>query len=350
MRLLFELSGEDKTLPRAEVFSLFNEYKIILDLKTVLALDIKQKDYDLIDKKRFQCLGLTRYVSEILTVTQLDKESVREQVREIELDSEAKNKNLSLRVRCRKVDKYGPDIRCSELERIIGRIFKDKGFKINLVDPDIEIRIIICKDRAIICRTISSYKDYKGLPYEDMPFFYPGIIKPKYAKVLVNLCSLKNGEKLLDPMCGTGYILIEGFLMGLEIIGSDIREEVVKGATKNLDFVSQIKLDNPINDIYEYRPYHFIKADSRYLCFKDKTIDGVVVDMPYGRSSPIYGKSIKELYMKSLEELYRVSRGRCVIVSKDDISSVAESIGFKKIGYYEQRVHGSLTRKILVVS
>jgi len=346
MKLLFELSGEDKILPRAEVFSLFDEYTVILDFKTVLVLDIKQKDYFKIDKRKFQYLGLTRYVSEILAITELEENDIIKQAIDIKLDEE--HKNLSLRVRCKKVEES--NISCLELERAAGKIFKDKGFKINLVNPDIEIRIILCKNKAIISRKISSCKEHEIIPYKEIPFFYPGIIKPKYARVLVNLCKLNDGEILLDSMCGTGSMLIEGFLMGLEIIGSDIREEMIKGAIKNLDFVSS-KISN--NFIYKERlqkAYHFIRSDSRFLCFKDKTIDGVVVDMPYGRSSPIFGKSMKELYQKSLEELYRVSKGRCVIVSKDDISDLAESIGFKKVGYYEQRVHRSLTRKILILT
>ncbi|HIH78049.1 MAG TPA: hypothetical protein HA341_03885 [Halobacteria archaeon] len=353
MKLLFELSGEDKILPRAEVFALFDEYKIILDFKTVLILNIKQNDYIMMDKRKFQYLGLTKYVSEMLAVAEANKEDIIRQVLDLklELDEAYTNKTLSLCVRCKRVERSEKsDIKCLELEQIIGRIFKDKGFKIDLVDPDIEIRVILCRDKAIIGRKISSYEDYEGVPYGAMPFFHPGIIKPKYARVLVNLCALNEGERLLDPMCGTGYILIEGFLMGLEVIGSDIREDAVKGSVKNLNFVSCIKSDEFIHKNYEYRSYHFMRSDSRNLCFKDKTLDGVVVDMPYGRSSPIFGKGIKELYQKSLEEIYRVYRRRCVIVSKDNLSDIAESIGFKKIGYYEQRVHRSLTRKILVLA
>ncbi|BDC36161.1 MAG: hypothetical protein EF806_02630 [Candidatus Methanoliparum thermophilum] len=341
MKLLFELSGEDEILSKAEVFSSFDEYKVILDFKTALVLDLKQDEYTTKYKRKFQYLGLTKYVSEVLAITELDKDDIIKQAIKIKLDDEDKNKNLSLRVRCKKVEKS--DKICLELERRVGRIFKNKGFKINLTNPDIEIRIILCKNKAIIGRKITSYEDLEKISYKDLPFFYPGIIKPKYSRVFVNLCALKEGEILLDPMCGTGSMLIEGILMNLKAIGSDIRKKVVKGAIQNLNFVSNIgRVLQP--------KYHFIVADSRYLPFKDKTIDGVVVDMPYGRSSPIFGKSMKELYQKSLEELYRVSRGRCVIVSRDNISDLAESIGFKRVGYYEQRVHGSLVRKILVVS
>ena len=334
MRLIFELSGEDTKLAKAEVFSLFHDYKVLFDLGMILGLEVSMDLDEGGDRdpkvEDLRLLAMTHCVSEILGESDDIKEDIIESAKKISIEKRP------LSVRCRKVKDC--KLRSGEVERAVGEIFYQKGFKIDLREPKIEIKIIICVERAFIARKICDCdkKFLRRNPME-MPFFYPGVLNPKLARVLVNLCGLEKGERLLDPMCGSGGILIEGASRGLEVFGVDVRGRMVEGAFKNLRFSA-------------FKGYSLMVGDSRNLCFKDRSMDGIVVDMPYGQSSPIIGKSARELYYRSMEEIFRIFKKRCVVVAREDLSEIAESIGFRSIERYEQRVHRSLTRKILVLS
>lgn len=52
-------------------------------------------------------------------------------------------------------------------------------------------------------------------------FPYRGKFHPQMIKALLNIMGLKPGETVLDPMMGSGTVLVEASLMGLESIGID---------------------------------------------------------------------------------------------------------------------------------
>ena len=59
---------------------------------------------------------------------------------------------------------------------------------------------------------------------------HPTSMHPLLAKAMVNLCGKKT---FIDPFCGAGGILIEGAKMGLEVLGTDISEEMIERSEKN---------------------------------------------------------------------------------------------------------------------
>jgi len=64
-----------------------------------------------------------------------------------------------------------------------------------------------------------------------------GLLPPKIARILVNLAvgeNLSGSQVLLDPFCGSGTILLEAFLLGLHVIGSDSDVGQLEGCRKNL--------------------------------------------------------------------------------------------------------------------
>lgn len=65
-----------------------------------------------------------------------------------------------------------------------------------------------------------------------------GMLPPKLAQILVNLAAPPAGSTLLDPFCGTGVILQEALLMGLEAIGSDHSAEMVEACKQNLQWLA----------------------------------------------------------------------------------------------------------------
>lgn len=57
---------------------------------------------------------------------------------------------------------------------------------------------------------------------------YKGKFYPQLAKGLINLCSLKTGAMILDPFCGSGTTLLEGYLNGHRTFGCDMHPLAAK--------------------------------------------------------------------------------------------------------------------------
>ena len=92
------------------------------------------------------------------------------------------------------------------------------------------------------------------------------------------------------------------------------------------------------------------QADATVLPLCDAVIDAVVTDLPYGQSVCIMAESMEHLYSRSLSEIRRILKpgGRAVVVTHVDIDDLAAEY-FTILASYRQRVHKSLTRRILVL-
>src|SRR3989338_7924655 len=59
----------------------------------------------------------------------------------------------------------------------------------------------------------------------------------RLAKILINLSQAKEDGKLLDPFCGSGTVLQEALLMGIDAIGMDSDSITIHHARKNLTWL-----------------------------------------------------------------------------------------------------------------
>lgn len=74
-----------------------------------------------------------------------------------------------------------------------------------------------------------SQRDY-GRPQRDSK---SGMLPPKLSRMLINLAREKNTRTLLDPFCGSGSLLVEAALMGLQATGVDIGKKAVQDTQAN---------------------------------------------------------------------------------------------------------------------
>lgn len=72
----------------------------------------------------------------------------------------------------------------------------------------------------------SSRKDPKYVTHGLHP--YKGKFYPQLAKGLINICGIADGSFILDPFCGSGTTLLEGYLNGHRAIGCDMNPLAAK--------------------------------------------------------------------------------------------------------------------------
>ncbi len=72
-----------------------------------------------------------------------------------------------------------------------------------------------------------------------------GMLPPKLAQIMLNLAlsgniKMGNPPVVLDPFCGLGTVLQEGYLLGYKMVGSDASERMVDASRKNLNYVIKL--------------------------------------------------------------------------------------------------------------
>lgn len=153
--------------------------------------------------------------------------------------------------------------------------------------PNTEMVVVYTKDGFTICQTIAiqdinsySKRDH-GRPQRDA---HVGMLPPKLAQIMINLAMQSGNETpmtLLDPFCGTGVVLQEAMLLGLDVIGTDIDQRMVQYSTQNLRWLGG-------NYRYNGKLVYVKSADARNYIW-DASVDMVVSETYLGpplRHSP----------------------------------------------------------------
>jgi tRNA (guanine10-N2)-dimethyltransferase len=321
MKLLFELSGENGTIPPAELECVGR----VLDMRAQVAVA------ECPDPDAAHRLAMTRVVLEYLGECEPEIGAFRGLLKDLALNP---GRTFAGRVKkvhagdCRKIQ------RCSqrEFERLIGTMANGS---VSLINPEVEYRAILSEDRCYFGKVLF-FIDRKGYDHRNpgkRTFFHPGVMMPRMARALINISCVQKGDLILDPFCGTGGILIEAGLLGIDAIGSDFDPVMVHGSQQNIPDGT------------------FLVSDATNLPLQNGSVSAVVTDFPYGQSVCIRKpETLENLYGRALEEIGRVMRPgrRAVVVTHRDISAIAAGYMII-IQRHEQRVHKSLTRRVLVL-
>jgi tRNA (guanine10-N2)-dimethyltransferase len=321
MKLIFELSGENPTLPFAELGC----------IGTVLDQRLQVAVAECPDPEAAQRLAMTHGVLEYLGECEPDLCAFEHLLRDLSLET-----RLTFAGRAKKVhggcNDHNP---CSqkEFERMIGAMIDGP---VSLKNPETEYRAILSEDRCYFGKVLFTFDrgSFDARNPGKREFFHPGVMMPRMVRTLVNIACVQPHDIVLDPFCGTGGILIEADLLGAQAIGSDFDPLMVMGSRQNI----------PESDL--------MLADATQLPFGDDTVDVVVTDFPYGQSVCIKkADTMDMLYGDALEEICRVLKPgkRAVVVTHRDISPIAAEY-FTVLQRHDQRVHKSLTRRVLVLT
>ena len=212
-----------------------------------------------------------------------------------------------------------------KLERKLGKLFLEKlqdlDFEVflDLKNPDKEF-VLLKLDKYYFTEKQNIEKRTENI--SERPGFLPVSLKPKLARVLVNLTGSKT--KITDPFCGTGGLLIEAGLIGLKWEGYDVDPRMIKLSKKNINYYNlkgKLKVFNSLN-------------------IKNK-IDYIVTDLPYGKNTK--QKDYKKIIQDFLNLLPGILKKRAVVVIPNIKIKTLKKKEFKVY------IHKSLTKKILII-
>ncbi|MDR9380933.1 MAG: TIGR01177 family methyltransferase [Natronomonas sp.] len=111
------------------------------------------------------------------------------------------------------------------IERRLGSVLVDRGFGVDLDEPDWTLVALFSEGVAALgWLETETVRDFSTRKPTDKPFFQPGSMDPMDARALSNIAGAAPGKRILDPMCGTGGILVEAGLSGADVVGVDVFE------------------------------------------------------------------------------------------------------------------------------
>ncbi len=113
-------------------------------------------------------------------------------------------------------------------------------------------------------------------PYVDVDM---GTLPPKLARIMVNFAQVKEGGIIWDPFCGSGTILLESLLSGINVLGSDIDPKALMYTEENIKWFSE---KNLIGDIkYDLFQLDILNPNRRVINQIKNTDVNAVVCEPY---------------------------------------------------------------------
>jgi len=195
--------------------------------------------------------------------------------------------------------------------------------KKRLIEDSFEV-VVAIGEKKYLGKTIQVHNPFEFKKRDvDRPVQRPIFsIPPRLAKIMINLSRCKPKQKLLDPFCGIGTIIQESLLEGVDTIGVDIDESVIRDAINNIEWLNReydLKLDKIDKMV--------VHGDAKKLSenFPKNSFDAIVTEPYLGPPLPRYIDrqeanqtigELKPLFQTAFQEFSRIikSNGRLVIV------------------------------------
>ena len=196
-------------------------------------------------------------------------------------------------------------------DKEIGTLVASESRPVNLENPENIISVIISgpedgpihrddiEHKPVIVWGLNhpewKRESYSGRAPTERPFFQPVSLDPRQARLLISLAHRPKSETrtVIDPFCGTGGIVIEAALQGIDTLSSDLDSRMVEGTLKNLrSFDAEATVET-------------CDVSGIASLWGSRTGCAFVFDPPYGRSSWTSGKDM-EPFFEALSEAYRI--------------------------------------------
>ena len=133
----------------------------------------------------------------------------------------------------------------------------------NLRQPRTTFLTVVTANKMWFGQLLSE-SDGVWLAHNQRPYVTSSSLPARLARVLVNLVACP-GDRLLDPCCGTGTIVMAAAHSGIHATGYDINPRMIGATTKNLQHFG-LSADVAL-------------GDARHI---DGQYDAIATDLPYG--------------------------------------------------------------------
>jgi len=341
-RYFFLLSGIYETLPRAELKAVLEvldpSYRLIGEYSRIVVAETLERAA----KEVVYRTAYTKLVGEFLLKCETDEDTILKSIKQIDLKDFVDSDVEKIAVRGMRLD--GVRLRKLELEASIGEHILNMipRLRVDLKSPDLTVIFVAQPELTVVGKLLEA----KPKHFFDeriagrRPFSLPSTMQPDFSRAMVNLARVEVGGRILDPFAGACGIVIEALLLGYETYGVELKDWIALGGLKNLKR-------------YAHGKEFMIVGDARKPMFRERLFDAIVTDPPYGRSTTIPDRSIKNLLTEFFEvaaELL-VDHGRIVlaVTSELELSELIAGTGFKIRESHLARVHRSLTRRVVVL-
>ncbi len=334
------LSGIHATLPLAELQAILEAERIEYRVKTVLdqlALFTANRGPAIVAKRA----GFVHETGLLIDTCDQDAESLAKCFREIDWRKTLGN-TTGFYVSLTRVKGVARNLDTREAAKTLGKIIADNtGLPVDRKGAT--VRVFLVEGVAVVGLLLAKQpKGFEERRPQRKPFFKPGALDPRLSRVFVNLARIPPGGLYLDPFCGTGGFAVEALSIGLRALCGDADRVMAEGGLRNLRFYEKI-----FHPLYEY-----YQADAAHTPLRGELVDGIGTDPPYGRSTTTKGMRVREIlegFLASAPEVVK-KKGYIVYASPHwalgDI--LAENAGLYVAETHYMRVHGTLTRMIVV--
>ena len=282
----------------------------------------------------------------------------------------------SFAVRTRKLGIGIPGFSRSTIDNEVGALVSSESRPVDLENPENIISVVISgpEDGPIhrdeigqnspivvwgLSHTDWKRESYSGRAPTERPFFQPVSLDPRQARLLISLAHRRTAEveTVIDPFCGTGGIVIESALQGIETLASDLDPRMVEGTRENL---ASFDVEGTVEtcDVSEIESLWGSRSNCAF-----------VFDPPYGRSSWSSAKDMEPFFQAlsaanridpqgTLSTMLPTTPESLQAESSDDVevmgmpwSELEPKIierGWKPVIRTPVRVHSSLARMVVV--
>lgn len=280
-------SEQEAELIKAECFAITGAYP---DGNGIAIRDSNSQNENYVDVSRSAYIKLCmRIISQNKDLTELYKN----------LD-DANIRSDQFRVSVTKIPK-SISVNQQEIMHQVGLHIEGKP---DLNNPKTEFLVVITNENIWLGEILSK-SDNSWITHSKRIQQYSSALPTRLARAVVNLVA-KPRDRIIDPCCGSGTLLIEAESIGVKAFGCDINPLMVWASLKN---TKNFGFDVPL-----------AVADARSI---KGNFDAVITNLPYGRNCP-YDEN---LYYEILDNLYKLAP-KSAIIAGTDISRLLLDIGF----------------------
>uniref|UniRef100_G3SVJ8 tRNA (guanine(6)-N(2))-methyltransferase THUMP3 n=2 Tax=Loxodonta africana TaxID=9785 RepID=G3SVJ8_LOXAF len=272
---------------------------------------------------------------EISTLVGDDLASSKEDDTDESSKEETDHRALKFRVTCNRAGEKHC-FTSNEAARDFGGAVQDYfKWKADMTNFDVEVLLNIHDNEIVVGIALTE----ESLHRRNITHFGPTTLRSTLAYGMLRLCAPQPSDIIVDPMCGTGAIPIEGATEWSKCyhIAGDNNPLAVNRAANNISSLltkNQIQESKPSWGL----PIDAVQWDICNLPLRTGSVDIIVTDMPFGKRMGSKKRNWN-LYPACLREMSRVCRpgtGRAVLLTQD---KKCFTKALSRMGHVWRKVH-----------